>query len=242
MSNNYALNTVWHLLRRDAARWVQPQGFSDPQLVTPMVLTRLLLRHPSLRATTWMRIGTAASEVGVRGFPSWVQRRLLRLYGIELQVGAEVGGGLYIAHPVGCVLAADSIGDDVTVISQVTFGTRDDGRWPTIGDRTFFGAGCRILGGVTIGTGARIGANAVVLTDVGPGEHRRRRAGKGSSPFIEHRRRIVMAAPARHHRRLKPDCGNGVAGTGSPRNSQSGAHDASRVISRTSRESGRSAK
>jgi serine O-acetyltransferase len=170
MSNNNPLTTSWQLLRQDAARWVRPEQFSDPQLVTPMVVARLLLRHPSFRATTWMRIGTAASEWGIRGFPSWVQRRLLRLYGIELKVGAVVGGGLYVAHPVGCVLAAESIGNDVTVISQVTFGTRDDGSWPRIGDRTFFGAGCRVLGGVAVGTGARIGANAVVLTDVAPGE------------------------------------------------------------------------
>jgi serine O-acetyltransferase len=161
-----AVTVTWDLLRRDAARWVRPQEFSDPQLIGAATIVRLLLGHPSFRATTWMRIGHLASRSGVRGIPSWVQRRLLRLYGVELQVGAEVGGGLYIAHPVGCVLAADSIGDDVTVIAQVTFGTRDDGRWPTIGDRTFFGAGCRVLGGVTVGEGARVGANAVVLTDV----------------------------------------------------------------------------
>lgn len=162
------VTATWELIRRDAARWVRPQQFSDPQLIGPATVARLLLGHPSFRATTWMRIGNLASSSGIRGVPSWVQRRLLRLYGVELQVGAEVGGGLYIAHPVGCVLAADSIGDDVTVIAQVTFGTRDDGQWPTIGDRTFFGAGCRVLGGVTVGAGARVGANAVVLTDVPP--------------------------------------------------------------------------
>ena len=163
------LTTSMALLKCDAARWVEPQQFSDPASIDSRTLAKLLLRHPPLRAMAWFRLGTAAFESGVRGLPSWTQRRLLRLYGLELRVGADVGGGLYIAHPVGCVLAADSIGNNVTVISQVTFGTRDDGRWPTIGDRAFFGAGARVLGGITIGADARVGANAVVLKDVPPG-------------------------------------------------------------------------
>jgi serine O-acetyltransferase len=164
-----ALNSAMTLLKRDAARWVQPQQFADPAAIDYPTVAKLLLRHPPLRAMAWFRLGTAASQLGIRGIPSWTQRRLLRLYGLELRVGGEIGGGLYIAHPVGCVLAAESIGSNVTVISQVTFGTRDDGRWPTVGDRAFFGAGARVLGGITIGADARIGANAVVLNDVAAG-------------------------------------------------------------------------
>jgi serine O-acetyltransferase len=67
------------------------------------------------------------------------------------------------------VLFGESIGTNVTVISLVTFGTRDDGRFPQIADGTFFGAGSRVLGGVTVGEGARVGANAVVIHDVEPG-------------------------------------------------------------------------
>lgn len=99
----------------------------------------------------------------------YVQRRLLRVHGLELAPSTPVGGGLYIAHPVGCVLHAASIGDDVTVIGQVTLGTRGDGRWPVIGDGVFVGVGARILGGITVGSGAVIGANAVVIADVPAG-------------------------------------------------------------------------
>ena len=117
----------------------------------------------------WFRAGCLANELRVRGVTGWVQRRLLRVHGLELRPGAQVDGGLYIAHPVGCVLEAESIGRNVTVISQVTFGTREDALWPIIGDDAFFGVGCRILGGITIGDGARIGANAVVIGDVPAG-------------------------------------------------------------------------
>jgi len=96
----------------------------------------------------------------------WVQRRLLRLYGLELSPGAPVGGGLYIAHPVGCTLFAEHLGTNVTVISSVTFGTRGDNGWPTIGDRVFVGTGARVLGGIEIGDDAMIGANAVVVRSV----------------------------------------------------------------------------
>lgn len=166
---NSALAEHWRLLKMDAARWIRPQEIGDVSSLRPTMIVGLLARHPPLRAMAWFRLGSALRYVGVRGVPSWVQRRLLRLYGLELSVGVDVGGGLYIAHPVGCVLAGRSIGVNVTVISQVTFGTRDDGEWPTIGDETFFGAGARVLGGVHIGRGARVGANAVVLNDVAPG-------------------------------------------------------------------------
>jgi serine O-acetyltransferase len=157
------------LVRLDAARWIRPQQLGDVAEITTGRLLALVARHPSLRAVVWFRLGSALHASGVRVLPSWVQRRLLRVYGLELVIGADIGGGLYIAHPVGCVLVGEKIGSNVTVISQVTFGTRDDGRWPVIGDGTFFGAGARVLGGITVGHSARVGANAVVLSDVAPG-------------------------------------------------------------------------
>jgi serine O-acetyltransferase len=159
----------WYRFRLDAARWIRPQSIGDPADLSATHLAKLLVRHPPLRALAWFRCGSAIRALGIRGVSGWVQRRLLRLYGLELSIGAEIGGGLYIAHPVGCVLAAESIGSNVTVISLVTFGTRNDGRWPVIGEGAFFGAGARVLGGVTVGPNAHVGANAVVLTDVAPG-------------------------------------------------------------------------
>ena len=157
------------LFRLDAARWVVPESVVPVDEVTPGRVAVLLMRHLSLRAMCWFRIGGFANEIGLPGVPSLAQRQIQRRYGLELQCGAPTGGGLYIAHPVGCILSSQSIGENVTVVGQVTFGTADDARWPVIGDRAFFGIGCRVLGGVTIGEDARVGANAVVLRDVPPG-------------------------------------------------------------------------
>lgn len=154
------------LLRADAARWVRPEQIADPSEVTLLVAAKLLWRHIPLRVMAWHRFAGAARSAGVRGVGGWVQRRLLLKYGVELSPSTPVGGGLYIAHPVGCVLHAESIGENVTVVSNVTFGTRNDGRWPVIGDGAYIGVGARVLGGINVGTGARIGANAVVLSDV----------------------------------------------------------------------------
>lgn len=155
--------------RRDAARWVRPEDVADPSEVTWRVAARLLWRHPALRATTWFRLGSWAKAVGLRGVPSTVQRRLLRVYGLELSPGADIDGGLYIAHPVGTVLTVERAGRDLTVIGSVTVGRRGGNRWPRLGDGVFLGVGCRVLGDVDIGDGARVGANAVVVHDVAPG-------------------------------------------------------------------------
>ncbi|MDW3214165.1 MAG: serine acetyltransferase [Ilumatobacteraceae bacterium] len=156
-------------LRLDAARWVRPEAISDVAEVTPTMLLKLLHRHLPLRAMAWFRLAVAARRAGIRGVSGWVQRRLLRVYGLELAPGTPVGGGCYIAHPVGCVLHAESIGHNVTIVGQVTFGTRSDARWPRIGDLTYIGVGARVLGGIDVGDGAVIGANAVVIEDVAPG-------------------------------------------------------------------------
>lgn len=158
------------LFRLDAARWVVPEKITDAADLTTLAMVKLLVRYPPLRAMAWFRLGHAAKENGIRGIPTWAQRRIMRLYGLQLAIGDSIGGGLYVAHPVGCVLFGDSIGSNVTVISLVTFGMRDDKRWPRIGDEAFFGAGAKVLGGISIGEGAKVGANAVVLNDVAPGD------------------------------------------------------------------------
>ena len=79
---------------------------------------------------------------------------------------AEFGPGLIIVHPVGVVVnSAVRGGKRVAIESGVVIGDAK-GRSPVIGDDVFVGSGAKILGGVHIGSGARIGANAVVLHDV----------------------------------------------------------------------------
>lgn len=89
--------------------------------------------------------------------------------GADIPVNCQIGGGLMLPHPNGVVIAPDAIiGKNCIIFQQVTIGTIDGG-YPTLGDNILVGAGAKILGPVTIGTGASIGANAVVICDVPAG-------------------------------------------------------------------------
>jgi serine O-acetyltransferase len=156
-------------LQMDACRWIRPQDVAKRSELTPSLLLKLLFRHPPLRAMAWFRLATLLHRRKVKLLPGVLQRRLLRLYGLELVPGAKIGGGLYIAHPVGCVIVVESMGTNVSMMGSVTLGRLEPLRWPTIGDNAFFGAGCRVLGPIEIGANAKVGANAVVLTDVPSG-------------------------------------------------------------------------
>lgn len=83
--------------------------------------------------------------------------------------GARFGPGFVLIHSQGVVInGAVRGGSHVYIEHQVTIGA-EKGLSPVIGDRVFIGAGAKIVGPVTIGDGARVGANAVVVKDVPAG-------------------------------------------------------------------------
>jgi len=103
------------------------------------------------------------------------RRKLLRLANIILGCDfyAEVPHPIRLPHPNGVVVHSRTrIGRGVTIMHQVTLGEKSlslEGGFPTIGDEVFIGAGAKVLGNVSIGHGAVVGANAVVTRNVPPG-------------------------------------------------------------------------
>ena len=95
------------------------------------------------------------------------------LTGIEIHPGAKIGRRLFIDHGMGVVIGETAeIGDDVTLYQGVTLGgtkLHRGKRHPTIEDGVIISAGAKVLGGFTVGKGARIGPNAVVRAEVPPG-------------------------------------------------------------------------
>ena len=101
-----------------------------------------------------------------RLYANWVRTAT----GVEIHPGARIGRRFFIDHGMGVVIGETTvIGDDVMIYHDVTLGARtfENGkRHPTIGDSVIIGAGARVLGNVSVGTGARISANSVVTRDV----------------------------------------------------------------------------
>lgn len=94
------------------------------------------------------------------------------LCGIDLPYTVRVGRRVRLEHFGGMILVAESIGNDVIIRQNTTFGIKKvEGvhERPRIGDRVDIGAGAVIIGGVSIGDDAMIGANAVVVRDVPAG-------------------------------------------------------------------------
>ena len=160
---------MFERFRKDVQRWIVPQQVADPSEVTLRTTIRLLWRHMPLRAMLWYRFGSWCKSKGIPFVPGFVQRFLYRFFGLEIFVGANIGGGLYIAHPSGTVIAVEAMGENCSIIAGVTIGMRNKWAFPRIGNNVFIGAGARVLGGIDVGDGAVIGANAVVIHDVPAG-------------------------------------------------------------------------
>lgn len=95
------------------------------------------------------------------------------LTGIEIHPGATIGRRFFIDHGMGVVIGETAhIGDDCTLYHGVTLGGTSwmkGKRHPTLGDNVVVGAGAKVLGPITLGDGARVGSNAVVVRDVPAG-------------------------------------------------------------------------
>ncbi len=126
--------------------------------------------YAGLHAVLWHRLSHALWGLGLRGLARFSSHLARMLTGIEIHPGAQIGRRLFIDHGMGVVIGETAeIGDDVLIYHGVTLGGLSGSpgkRHPTIGNNVAIGAGAQVLGPITIGEAARIGANAVVTKDV----------------------------------------------------------------------------
>lgn len=133
----------------------------------------ILLTYPGVHAVIHHRIAHRLWRCGLRlpaRFWSWFGRLVTN---VDIHPGATIGRRFFIDHGAGVVIGETAeIGNDVTLYHGVTLGgtTWSPGkRHPTIGDGVLIGAGAKVLGAITVGAGARVGANSVAVEDVPPG-------------------------------------------------------------------------
>ena len=130
----------------------------------------IITTYPGIHAIIFHRVSHGLWR---RKF-KWLARvlsNIVRWYtGIEIHPGAVIGRRFFIDHGTGVVIGETAeIGDDCTLYHGVTLGGttwKKGKRHPTLGDNVVIGAGAKVLGPITIGTGARVGSNAVVTKDV----------------------------------------------------------------------------
>jgi serine O-acetyltransferase len=130
--------------------------------------------YPGLHAVWLHRIAHFFWNLGLKWLARFLSMFSRLITGIEIHPGAKVGRRVFLDHGLGIVIGETTeIGDDCTIYQGVTLGGtslyKGVKRHPTLGKGVVVSAGAKVLGGFTVGDGARIGSNAVVLKEIPPG-------------------------------------------------------------------------
>ena len=132
----------------------------------------ILLTYAGVHALSWHRVAYFLHKIKLKLLARIVSQTARFFTGIEIHPAAKIEGGVFIDHGTGVVIGETAEVHKGTVIYQgVTLGGtgKERGkRHPTIMEDVVLSAGAKVLGGFTVGKGAKIGAGAVVLKEVPP--------------------------------------------------------------------------
>jgi serine O-acetyltransferase len=134
----------------------------------------VLTCYPGLHAMVMHRWAHVCWGVGLKWLGRFISNVSRFLTGIEIHPAAVIGRGVFFDHAMGVVVGETAeIGDGCTIYQGVTLGGtslyKGAKRHPTLGRNVVVGAGAKVLGGFTVGDGAKIGSNAVVTKPVPAG-------------------------------------------------------------------------
>jgi serine O-acetyltransferase len=137
----------------------------------------VILTYPGVKAVLFHQIAHFFSVAKFNLIARVISQFSRFLTGIEIHPAAKIGKKFFIDHGMGVVIGETSeIGDNVTIYHMVTLGgispsinsdnQRQVKRHPTLKDNVVIGSGAQVLGPITVGENAKVGANAVVTKDV----------------------------------------------------------------------------
>jgi len=134
----------------------------------------VLTCYPGLHAISLHRISHWCWTHGLKWFGRFISYLTRVLTGIEIHPGATIGRRVFIDHGFGVVIGETAeVGDECTIYQGVTLGgtslSKGAKRHPTLERGVIIGAGAKVLGGFTVGEGAKVGSNAVVVKPVPAG-------------------------------------------------------------------------
>ncbi len=143
----------------------------DPAARTPW---EVLTCYPGLHAVIMHRWARWCWTHGLKWLGRFISHLARFLTAIEIHPGAVIGRRVFIDHGFGVVIGETAeVGDDCTIYQGVTLGgtslNKGAKRHPTLAKGVIIGAGAQVLGGFTVGEGAKIGSNAVVVKPVPAG-------------------------------------------------------------------------
>ena len=148
---------------------VQTVREKDPSVHSCCSLA-ILINTPGIHAVLFHKISHFLYEKKWFFLARLISQIARFLTGIEIHPGAKIGRRFFIDHGMGVVIGETAeVGDDVMMYHQVTLGGtgKECGkRHPTVKNGVTIAAGSKILGAITIGENAKIGANSVVLKNV----------------------------------------------------------------------------
>lgn len=128
--------------------------------------------YPGIHAIFWHRIAHWLWNNNLLSLARVLSYMNRFITGIEIHPGAAIGKGFFIDHGMGVVIGETAeIGENCLLYHGVTLGgvsLEKKKRHPTLGNNVVIACGAKVLGAITIGDNAKIGANAVVLKDIPP--------------------------------------------------------------------------
>jgi serine O-acetyltransferase len=152
---------------KSIARDIQAARERDPAATGNL---EVILTYPGFHARQLHRLAHTLRQRGVPLLPRLISHVTRALTGIEIHPGATIGDGFFIDHGMGVVIGETAeIGDNCHLYQGVTLGgtsTKREKRHPTLKDNVEVGAGAKLIGAITVGEHASIGAGSVVVTNV----------------------------------------------------------------------------
>ena len=159
-------------LYADLSRQLVLEGRLETRSTLLVLLGRLL--HPRFLPLVLCRCARAALLHRIPLLPRLLTYCNIVLFGLEVSPRCNIGPGFFLPHTIGTVIGAAEIGRNATIFQGVTLGAKrldmdfNVGLRPTVGNDVTIGSGAKVLGGIRIGDFVTIGANSVVINDVGP--------------------------------------------------------------------------
>jgi serine O-acetyltransferase len=167
--------TLRELIRSDLARFTQTFVLRGQPFSKRRVFWESLIFKAGFQAVLLYRLSHRLHQRGWTYLPWFLSRVSVAVTGAEIEFNAQIGPGMFVAHPVGIVVGRGTvIGSEVTLFQGVTFGVKgwhpdDIRKFPRIGNKCYFFSGAAVVGDVNVGDECIVGAHAVLTKDLPDG-------------------------------------------------------------------------